>query len=165
MPSVNKVILVGNLTRDPVTKQVGSSTVTEFGIACNRRFKTANGEDREEVTFVDVTAWARAGEVIQKYCRKGKLLYVEGRLKLDTWDAPDGGGKRSRISVVLEEFQFLGGREDAGGGGDGQGDYTPAKPSVGNYNNAKPPARPAKAAPQQPFGDDDVEFKEADIPF
>jgi single-strand DNA-binding protein len=164
MASVNKVILIGNLTRDPQTKTVGSTTVTEFGIACNRRFKAANGEDREEVTFVDVTAWSKAGDVIQKYCRKGKLLYVEGRLKLDTWDAPDGGGKRSKLSVVLEEFQFLGGREDAGSGETEPQTYTPAKPAVGNYKGANLPTRTAKPAPQDAVSDD-VIFNPEDIPF
>jgi primosomal replication protein N len=92
MPSVNKVIIIGHLTRDPQSKQLPSqTTVTEFGIAMNRKFKGAGGEEREEVCFVDCAAFGRAAEVIQKYCTKGKALYVEGRLKLDSWEDKQGG--------------------------------------------------------------------------
>src|SRR3954449_10951768 len=113
MPSVNKVILIGNLTRDPQTKQLPSqSLVTEFGLAMNRKFKSPEGEDREEVCFVDCAAFGRQAEVIQKYCRKGKSLYIEGRLRYDSWEDKNGHGKRSKLSVVVENFQFLGGREE-----------------------------------------------------
>ena len=103
MPNVNKVILIGNLTRDPQTKQLpGRSTgpsgnsgmVAEFGLAMNRKFKTAEGEDREEVCFVDCAAFGRQAEVIAKYCKKGKQLYVEGRLRYDSWEDKSGHGKR-----------------------------------------------------------------------
>jgi len=167
MPSVNKVILVGNLTRDPQSRQLPTnSTVTEFGLAMNRKFKSADGEDREEVCFIDCAAFGRQAEVIQKYCRKGKSLYIEGRLRYDTWDDKNGHGKRSKINVVVENFQFLGGKDDP--------DHTTAelahrasssnKNPRGNWDGATLPDRPARSKPQQPFGEQ-MAFKEADIPF
>src|SRR6476619_6339979 len=121
MASFNKVILMGNLTRDPQLKYLPSQTaVTEFGLACNRKFKTQAGEDKEEVTFVDCTAFGRTGEVINQYFTKGKPIFIEGRLKYDSWEDKQGGGKRSKITVVIENFQFVGGR-DGGGGGSGGG--------------------------------------------
>jgi single-strand DNA-binding protein len=174
MPSVNKVILIGNLTRDPQTKQLPTqSVVTEFGLAMNRKFKTAEGEDRDEVCFVDCAAFGRQAEVIQKYCKKGKLLYIEGRLRYDSWDDKNGHGKRSKLSVIVENFQFLGGRDDDQGGMSTAGDHgtrphgnTRDERGVprGNWDGASLPQRAARGKPQQPFGDQ-MEFKEADIPF
>ncbi len=112
MASYNKVLLMGNLTRDPVLKFLPSQTqVVEFAIACNRKFKGANGEDREEVTFVEITAFAKTAELINQYFTKGKPIFIEGRLKLDQWEDKNGGGKRSKLSVVCENFQFIGGRD------------------------------------------------------
>jgi len=179
MPSVNKVIIVGNLTRDPVTKQLPTqSMVTEFGLAMNRKFKAPDGEDREEVCFVDCAAFGRQAEVIQKYCKKGKSLYIEGRLRFDSWDDKNGHGKRSKLSVVVENFQFLGGKDDppaheesSAGGGEsfnrgGARGRTRDERGVprGTWDGANLPERAAKTKPQQPFGDT-LEFKEADIPF
>ena len=108
MASFNKVILVGNLTRDPELRYTPQGTaVGEFGIAINRQWKGPNGEKKEEVCFVDCQAWARAAETITEYCKKGAPLFVEGRLKLDSWEGKDGQ-KRSRMRVVVENFQFLG---------------------------------------------------------
>jgi single-strand DNA-binding protein len=122
MASFNRVMLLGNLTRDPQLKFLPSQTqVCEFGLACNRKFKTAAGEDREEVTFVDITAFGRQAEVINQYCTKGKQIFIEGRLKFDQWEDKNGGGKRSKLTVVVENFQLLGGRDDARGGGGGGG--------------------------------------------
>ena len=172
MPSVNKVVLIGNLTRDPQTKQLPSqSLVTEFGLAMNRKFKSPEGEDREEVCFVDCAAFGRQAEVIQKYCRKGKSLYIEGRLRYDSWEDKNGHGKRSKLSVVVENFQFLGGREDhpvgsaqeLGSTGGGQTRDERGVPR-GNWEGANLPERAARRKPQQPFGDQ-TQFKEADIPF
>src|ERR687894_837756 len=113
MPSFNKVVLMGNLTRDPQLKHLPSSVVVaEFGLACNRRFRTAAGEDKEEVAFVDCAAFGRQAETIGQYCTKGKPLFVEGRLKYDTWDDKAGHGKRSKLSVVVENFQFIGAKGD-----------------------------------------------------
>src|ERR1700722_13486933 len=124
MASFNRVLLLGNLTRDPQMKYLPSQmAVTEFGLACNRKFKTASGEEREEVTFVDCTAFGRIGDIINQYCTKGRPLFIEGRLKLDQWEDKNGGGKRSKLSVVVENMQLLGGRDGApGGGGTDSGD-------------------------------------------
>src|ERR1051326_1000906 len=112
MANFNKVILMGNLTRDPQLKYLPSQTpVAEFGMAVNHRYKTANGEDREEVMFIDCNAFGKQAEVINQYCRKGKSLLIEGRLKFDTWDDKQGGGKRSKNRIVVENFQFVGPRE------------------------------------------------------
>jgi single-strand DNA-binding protein len=116
MASFNKVILMGNLTRDPQMKYLPSQTpVAEFGLATNRRFKTQSGEEKEEVTFVDCAAFGKQAEVINRWCRKGKQLFIEGRLKFDTWDDKNGGGKRSKLSVIVENFQFVGSREQSDG--------------------------------------------------
>lgn len=113
MASVNRVVLLGNLTRDPQLKYVANQTpVCEFGLAMNRKYKTAGGEQRDEPTFVDCAAWGKSAELINQYCQKGKSLYVEGRLKLDSWEDKNGGGKRSKLTVVVESFQFLGAKGD-----------------------------------------------------
>src|SRR5947209_7743849 len=118
MRGYNKVILMGNLTRDPQLKYLPSQTaVVEFALAMNRKFKDAQGQDREEVCFVECAAFGKTGEVINQYCKKGKPLFVEGRLKLDQWDDKQGGGKRSKLSVVVENFTLLGGPGEGGGGG------------------------------------------------
>src|SRR5271168_1544362 len=118
MASVNRVTLIGNLTRDPQLKYLPNQTaVAEFGIAMNRKFKSASGEDREEVTFVDCSAFGRTGEVINQYFQKGKPIFIEGRLKYDSWEDKQGGGKRSKMSVVVENFQFVGGKDGGGGSG------------------------------------------------
>jgi single-strand DNA-binding protein len=119
MPSFNRVTLIGNLTRDPETRDLPSgTTLCEFGLAMSRHYKTQGGEDREETAFVDCTAFGKQAEVLQQYCQKGRPLFVEGRLKYDTWDDKSGGGKRSKLSVVVENFQFLGSRDGDGGGHD-----------------------------------------------
>ena len=163
MASFNKVILLGNLTRDPQMKYLPSQTpVTEFGLACNRKFKTASGEQREEVTFVDCTAFGRQAEVLNQYCTKGRPLFIEGRLKYDTWEDKNGGGKRSKLTVVIENFQLLGGRgegpggEAAEGGGEPRGAGTAARGAGG---------RGAPAPQQPPFNNEEENFKEDDIPF
>lgn len=119
MASFNKVILLGNLTRDPEVRSLPSGqAVTELGIACNRTFSVGGpgGERREEVTFVDVSFWGKAGELIAQYLRKGDPIFVEGRLTFRQWEAKDGG-KRSKLSVTGENFQFVGGKREGGGGG------------------------------------------------
>jgi len=119
MANLNKVMLIGNLTRDPDLKFTpGNQAVCEIGLAVNRKYRTKDGEDREETTFVDCEAWGKQAEVLKQYMTKGKPLFIEGRLKLDTWEDKDGG-KRSKMRVVIENFQFLGA---AGGGGGGGGE-------------------------------------------
>jgi single-strand DNA-binding protein len=180
MASFNKVLLMGNLTRDPQLRYLPNSqtAVCEFGLASNRKYKTSSGEDREEVLFVDCTAWGRQGEVINQWCQKGKPIFVEGHLKLDTWEDKSGGGKRSKISVVVENFQFIGGRDEAGGGGGsggggresysrggsgGEGDEFDQRPQRSG-RAAPAPAAAARQPAEQPF-DDQEQFGEEDIPF
>ena len=124
--SFNKVLLMGNLTRDVEIRHTSSNTaVGNFGIAVNRRYKTQSGDQREEVTFVDCEAWGRTAEVMAQYLSKGRSVFIEGRLKLDQWEDKNGGGKRSKLSVVVENFQFVdsnqGGGQGSGGGGGGGG--------------------------------------------
>ncbi|MDZ4828986.1 MAG: single-stranded DNA-binding protein [Phycisphaerae bacterium] len=119
MANLNKVMIMGNLTRDVELKQIpNGQQVAQIGLALNRRFKTKEGEDREEVTFVDCEAWGRQAEVIAQYMSKGKPIFIEGRLKLDTWEDKDGK-KQSKMRVVVEDFQFIGARDGAGSGGGG----------------------------------------------
>lgn len=169
MASFNKVILLGNLTRDPQLKYLPSQTaVAEFGIACNRKFKSAAGEDREEVTFVDITAFGKQAELINQYFTKGKPIFIEGRLKFDSWEDKQGGGKRSRLTVVLENFQFIGGRDGGGGGGGGRSQGYEGGPDEGGGGSPPPQRGPSRQAPQPqaqpPFGDEQ-QFKDDDIPF
>ncbi len=166
MASFNQVILLGNLTRDPQLKYLPSQTaVCEFGLACNRKFKAANGEAREEVTFVDCTAFGKQAEVLNQYCSKGKPLFIQGRLKYDSWEDKQGGGKRSKITVVIENFQLIGGRDGATGAPRSEGGEGAAPPR----QPTRPAARPAPAAgPQTPPDDafgDEQQFKDDDIPF
>src|SRR6266704_5236147 len=119
MANFNKVILAGNLTRDPELRYTPKGTaIARIGMAINRTWKTETGETKEEVTFVDVDAFGRTAEVISQYLKKGRPILVEGRLKLDQWDDKQTGQKRSRLGVILENFQFLdSGRGDGAGGG------------------------------------------------
>ncbi len=135
--SFNKVLLMGNLTRDVEIRHTsGNTAVGNFGIAVNRRFKTQSGEQREEVTFVDCEAWGRTAEVMSQYLGKGRSVFIEGRLKLDQWEDKNGGGKRSKLSVVVENFQFVdsnqGGGQGAGGGGGGG--YARSNAGGGGYD-------------------------------
>jgi single-strand DNA-binding protein len=114
MSSFNKVILLGNLTRTPELRTLPKGTsICQFGLAVNRSFKTEAGENREEVTFVDLEAWGKTAEIIAKHLAKGRAAMFEGRLKLDTWEDKKTGEKRSKLKVVVESFRFIGGREDA----------------------------------------------------
>ncbi len=107
MASYNKVILMGNLTRDPELKQTPSNqSVAQIGLAVNRKFKGREGDMREETTFVDCEAWGRTAETMSKYLSKGKPVFVEGRLKLDQWQDKDGNN-RSKLKVVIDTFQFV----------------------------------------------------------
>ena len=167
MSNFNRVFLMGNMTRDPQLKFLPSQmAVAEFGIATNRKFKTQSGEDREEVTFVDCSAFGRTAEVINQYFSKGKPIFIEGRLKYDTWEDKQGGGKRSKLTVVVENFQFVGGRDGGQGGGGGHapdaGDYEqrPSRPAP----SRPPPQRSGPPQPEPPFSDEQ-QFKEDDIPF
>ena len=120
MPNFNKVILMGNLTRDPEVKYTSSGTaIAKLGMAINRYWRNQDGQQQEETTFVDVDAFGRQAETIGQYLKKGRPIMVEGRLKLDQWDDKQTGQKRSKMGIVLENFQFLDSRGEGGGGGGG----------------------------------------------
>lgn len=113
MANLNKVMLIGNLTRDPELRVTPRGTaICQFGLAINRQFKDESGATKDETTFVDVEAWGKTGELIAKHLVKGRPLFVEGRLKLDQWDDKATGQKRQKLKIVCENFQFLGGRDD-----------------------------------------------------
>lgn len=163
MANVNKVILIGNVTRDPEIKYTAKgSAVTELGMAINRYFTTDGGEKREETTFVDVTLWGRQAEIANEYLKKGRPVFIEGRLQLDTWDDKTSGQKRSKLRVIGENLQLLGGRPGSGGEGGRTDDDAPHSSSDG-YARSAPPARPAGgSAPARqapaPVEDDDIPF-------
>lgn len=137
MASFNKVILLGNLTRDPETRVTANDlTICKMGLAVSRVFSTRDGERREETTFVDIDAFGRQAEVITKYLRKGSPIMIEGRLRLDQWETNDGQ-KRNKLCVVLENFQFVGGREDNNNSGGN---------SSGDYERNSPPKRDSRSA-------------------
>jgi single-strand DNA-binding protein len=115
MANLNKVLLLGNVTRDPEVRYTPKgSAVCDLGIAVNRGYTTDSGEKREEVTFVDVTLWGRTAEVASEYLKKGRPVFIEGRLQMDTWDDKQTGQKRTRLRVVAENMQLLGGRPQGG---------------------------------------------------
>ena len=166
MASFNKVMLIGNLTRDPEIKYTPKGTaIADIGLAVNRNYTTESGEKREEVTFIDVTLWGRVAEIVGEYCKKGRPLFVEGRLQLDTWDDKATGQKRSKLKVVGENIQLLGSREGgaAGGGGSGGGEHGEGR-SEARPPQSRPAARPASPPPRPP-ADPDLDAPEDDIPF
>jgi single-strand DNA-binding protein len=119
MANFNKVILLGNLTRDIELRTTqGGQALAKFGMAINRKW-SQNGESKESTCFVDCTAWGRTAEVLNQYVGKGSPLFVEGRLDYQTWEDKNGGGKRSKLEVVVENFQFVGAPRSAGAGGGG----------------------------------------------
>lgn len=143
MSSFNKVILLGNLTRDPEIRFTPKGQpIGKIGLAVNRKYKTESGEQKEEVTFVDVDCFGKQAELIGQYLKKGAPLFIEGRLKLDSWEKD--GKKEYKLKVVLENFQFL-------GGGDREGGQAPQRQ-----------ARPAEAPTAQPK---QSEADTSDIPF
>ncbi len=147
MSSYNKVLLMGNITRELQLKYLPSNQpVVDVGLAVNRKFKRTDGTPGEEVLFVDCSAFGRTAEVIHQYFKKGDPIFIEGRLKLDTWEDKNGGGKRSKIRVTIENFQFISGR--AGGGG-GQGSQAPEDHGSehGGDEYGGPPAPPQRSAP------------------
>src|SRR5947207_6773712 len=146
MPNLNKVMLIGNLTRDPEIKYTPKGTaIADIGLAVNRNYTTESGEKREEVTFIDVTLWGRVAEIVGEYCKKGRPLFVEGRLQLDQWDDKATGQKRSKLKVVGDNIQLLGSREGGGGGGE-HGESR----SEGRPQQSRPASRPASPPPRPP---------------
>ena len=162
MPSLNKVLLMGNLTRDPELRVTPKGTpICQFSLAINRQFKMESGESREEVIYVDVEAWGKQGETIAKYVTKGRPLYVEGRLRLDQWEDKNTKEKRSRMKVVLENFQVLGDSRGGGapGSGGSAGSSEPGIDQTASPERHSPPPRggPAKPGAQENL-DEDVPF-------
>ena len=153
MASFNKVILVGNLTRDPELRYTPKGTaIAKIGLAVNRNWTSESGEKKEEVTFIDVDVFGRTAENVGQYMRKGRPILIEGRLRLDQWDDKQTGQKRSRLGVVAEVVQFLGSGQGGGAGGDG-GAPAPAR------------QRPAAAAPAAEPVEGDGPPESDDVPF
>jgi single-strand DNA-binding protein len=150
MASFNKVILLGNLTRDPEVRYTPKgSAVCDLGVAVNRVYTTEGGERREEVTFVDVVLWARLAEIAGEYLRKGRPVFIEGRLQMDSWDDKQTGQKRTKLRVVGESMQLLGGRP-GGAAGESEEDRV-------STAGSKTTAPPKSAAPSAP-DDDEIPF-------
>lgn len=170
MASFNRVILLGNVTRDPELRYISTGTaVTEIGLAVNDRRKTASGEWVEETTFVDVTLWGRTAEVAGEYVTKGAPLLIEGRLKLDTWEKD--GKKNSKLRVVCDRMQLLGSKSD-GSKSDGPRSGVGARPRPaagrpapdgGDFEQSEPDYDGSQESPQGHSGssigaDDDIPF-------
>jgi single-strand DNA-binding protein len=152
MANLNRVLLIGNLTRDPDLRYTPKGTaVTEIGLAVNRVYTGEDGERKEETTFVDVTLWARLAEIAGQYLKKGRPVFVEGRLQLDTWDDKQTGQKRSKLRVVAENIQLLGARQEG---------ELPTSPPPRRTSGPTPPP-PARTEPRDP----DLDAEPDDIPF
>jgi len=163
MANLNKVMIIGNVTRDPEIKYTPKgSAVVDIGIAVNRTFTPEGGERREETTYIDVTLWGRTAETAAEYCKKGRSVYVEGRLQLDSWEDKTSGQKRSKLRVVGENYQLLDrrpGGAGAGSSGGGDEEYSERPParreapsSGGGFSSG------CNTAPQPPIEEDDIPF-------
>ena len=174
MANLNKILLIGNLTRDPQLSYLPSQTpVVEFGLATNRKWTAQDGAQREETCFVDCRCYGRQAETLNKYVRKGQPLFVEGRLQLDTWEDQATGQRRSRLKVVADNVQFLGGAggrpsESPAGGARGPGDDggSPGRGRGGPAPRGEPePGRQDARPPSGDFGkSDDVGRSQDDAP-
>ena len=161
MANLNRVLLMGNLTRDPELRHLPSNTaVVRLGLAVNRRWRNQQGEQQEETTFVDCEAFGRQAEVINQYLRKGRPIFIEGRLRLDQWQDKDGNN-RSKMKVIVENFQFVDSRSDDGGQGGGGG-YGGGQ--GGGYGGGNQPG-PSDSQQRPPVGDPHQPVQEDDIPF
>ncbi len=138
MKGFNKVVLMGNLTRDPETRTTnGGQSVTRFGLAVNRTWRGNDGQQQESVSFIDCVAWGKTGEIIAQYMQKGRGLLVSGRLEQSSWEDKETGGKRSKVEVVVEDFNFIG---DGQGGSGNSGDHDSSPRPSGANNKAADPA-------------------------
>jgi single-strand DNA-binding protein len=154
MANFNKVILAGNLTRDPELRYTPKGTaIASFGLAINRKWKSETGEAKEEVTFVDVEAWDRQAEVVAQYFKKGRPILVEGRLKFDQWEDKNTHQKQSKLKVRLESFSFI---DTKGADGGVPSDAPRARPAAAT---SAPAGAPAPAEPEAPEPEQD------DVPF
>ena len=149
MASLNKVMLIGNLTRDPEIKYTPKGTaVADIAIAVNRTYTGPDGQKKEEVTYIDVVLWERLAELAGEYLKKGRPVFIEGRLQMDTWDDKATGQKRSKLRVRGEIMQFLGSRD--GGGGAPSGGSDDEEGGGGGYTRQAPSPRPAPRPAQRP---------------
>ncbi|MDY5583197.1 single-stranded DNA-binding protein [Opitutia bacterium KCR 482] len=154
MSSFNKVILMGNLTRDPELRQTQNGTsVCRFAIAVNRSFNSQDGSLRDETCFVEIDCFGKSAENIARFFTKGKPILVEGRLRQDTWEDKQTGQKRTKLMVVLERFEFVGGR-DSGGNGGYDAEYSAPQPRGG-----------ARQAPRQQRAPSNDDIEDDDVPF
>jgi len=165
MANLNKVMIIGNVTRDPEIKYTPQGrAVTDIGIAVNRVYTPEGGERREETTYIDVTLWGRTAETAAEYCKKGRSVYVEGRLQLDTWEDKTSGQKRSKLRVVAENYQLLDRRPGGAPGGQVGGDeeYSERPPQrrepTGGGSGGGGFQSGRSAAPQAPIEEDDIPF-------
>jgi len=148
MPNLNKVTLMGNITRDIEMRALpGGQSIAQIGLAINRNWQGTDGQKKEEVTFVDCEAWGKTAEVMHKYLAKGRPVFIEGRLKLDQWEDKESGQKRSKMKVVIESFQFIDSKPE------GERDVQ-QQPKAGGVRAPKPSA-PARAEEMNP---DDIPF-------
>lgn len=149
--NLNNVVLAGHLTRDPELKQIGADrVVASTGLAINRRWKDAAGQQHEEATFVEVEAWGRTAELVGQYLKKGSPAYIEGRLKLDSWDDKDSGQKRTKMKVVADNVQFLGLRPSSSSDG-GDGERSQPAPTASRASAPATKRRAAVADGDPPF--------------
>ena len=152
MKGFNKVVLMGNLTRDPETRTTPSGqSVTQFSLAVNRSWRGADGQQQEAVSYIDCVAWGKAGEIIAQYMSKGRALLVSGRLDQRIWEDKETGGKRSKVEVVVEDFNFV-----DGGGQSGSGDGGAPRTSSASTKKAAP--APAEDIDDQPIDLSDIPF-------
>ena len=150
MANFNKVILAGNLTRDPELRYTPKGTaIAKIGLAINRKWKSESGEMKEEITFVDVNAFGKTAETIGQYLKKGRPILIEGRLRYETWEDKNTKQKRSKLGVVMESFQFIDSNRGEGGGAP-----APSRPAAG----ATPAPEAAADADAPPPEGDDVPF-------
>lgn len=179
MASLNKVMLIGNLTRDPEVRYTPKgSAVCDIGLAVNRVYSSESGEKVEEVTFVDVVLWSKLAELAGKYLHKGRPVFIEGRLQMDSWEDKQTGQKRTRLRVVGEQMQFLGspqgggdrsggGGDEEGGGGGGSYNRPQQRPQQRPAPQQRPQQRPAPAQQNDDFGEGPITdgMEDDDIPF
>ena len=150
MPSFNRVILIGNLTRDPELRYIPSGTaVAEIGLAVNERRKGPNGERIEEVNFIDITCWGRTAEIVCEYFTKGSPILIEGRLKQDRWEKD--GQKHSKLKVTADKIEFISSRESGGGGGSGP--HASGADEHQYSSSAAAPSPSRQSPPPPPDGD------------
>ena len=157
----NKVILMGNLTRDPETRTTPSGqSVTSFGLAVNRTWRGADGSNQESVSYIDCVAWGKTGEVMAQYLQKGRPVLVSGRLEQRSWEKD--GQKHSKVEVIIEDFNFVGGGQGGQGGGSFGGSNAGGSSSNSSSNNASS-ASPKKDDVVDDIGDEPINLD--DIPF